>query len=327
MDIRALKNEADDVLRDVAYPPRRLVLIHTGIAMGLSLLLALFSYLLANNNSANNGLSGLGTQAFLDTAQVVLQLASSVVMPFWQAGLLFAMLGFVRSRPVEPRNLAEGFHRFVPILTSSLMMGLQYMTRGIVGVYLSSMLIKMTPFVEPLYKLAEMLEKDPDLDIMAVHVDGMEEFYAALTVIFLLVFAALALPIFYRYRMVNYIIMDDQKVGGMKAMFLSRAMMHRRRMKLFKLDLSFWWFYGAEILLSVLSLGSVLLPLLGVTLPFSEDAAYWIFQLLCIAGQLGLYYLARPKLEVTYALCYEDFRQNPEPIAPPRPPQVHPWED
>jgi hypothetical protein len=33
MDIRALKNEASDVLRDAAYLPRRLVLIHTGIAL------------------------------------------------------------------------------------------------------------------------------------------------------------------------------------------------------------------------------------------------------------------------------------------------------
>jgi uncharacterized membrane protein len=326
MDIRALKNEASDVLRDAAYLPRRLVLIHTGIALGLSFVLALISYLLDTGISANGGLSGLGTQAALDTAQVVLQLASIAVMPFWQAGLLFVMLGYVRNRPMEPRNLTEGFRRFTPILTSSLMMGLQYVTRGIVSMYLSSMLITMTPFAAPVYELSAMLAKDPSLDISTVTVDGIGGFYAALVVIFLLVFAALVLPVFYRYRMVSYIIMDDQKVGGMKAMFLSRAMMHHRRRKLFKLDLSFWWFYGLELLLSVISLGSVLLPLAGINLPFSEEAAYWIFQLLCMAGQLGLYYWARPKLEVTYALCYEEFRQNPEPPTPPKRPQVHPWE-
>lgn len=326
MDIPALKNEADQVLRRASYPPRRLVLIHTGIAMGVSLLLAVIRYILDHNVSGTGGLSGLDAQAALATAQVVLQLAGIVLMPFWQAGLLFAMVGCVRDRQIEPRNLTEGFYRFAPILTSSLFMGLQYAFRGIVSVYLSSMLVSVTPFAAPLYELASMLEKDPNLNIATVQVDGMATLYAAMMVIFVLVFAALALPVFYRYRMVNYIIMDDQKVGGLKAMLLSRMMMHRRRVKLLKLDLSFWWFYGLEILLSVISLGSVLLPLIGVRLPIAEDAAYWIFQLLCIAGQLGLYYWARPKLEASYALCYEQFRQGAEPVAPPKQ-QFHPWED
>ena len=327
MDIRSLKNQADGVLRDAAYPPRQLVLIHTGIALGVSLLLALISYILDRSVSGDGGLSGLDTQVALATAQVVLQLASIVLMPFWQAGLLFTVLGYVRNRSVQPQDLTEGFRRFAPILTSSLMMGLQYTARGMISVYITAVLVRYTPFAAPLYELSAMLEEDPSLDITAVHVDGMEAFNVALAVIFVLVLAALVVPVFYRYRMVNYIIMDDQKTGGMRAMLLSRMMMHRRRMKLFKLDLSFWWFYGLEILLSVLSLGSLLLPLMGIDLPFSEDAAYWIFQLVCIAGQLGLYYAAKPKLELTYALCYEQFRQNAEPPAPPKMPQSHPWED
>lgn len=327
MDFRALKYDADQTLQRAEYSPRRLVLIHTGLSLGLSLLLAIISYFLDHGISADGGLSGLGTQAALATAQVVLQLASLAVVPFWQAGLMFAMLGYVRGRAVKPWNLAEGFRRFVPILTSSLMMGLQYAVRAIVSVYISSMLITFTPFAAPIYQLSAMLQENPNLDITALNVPGMGAFYAALAVVYLLVFGALVVPVFYRYRMVNYIIMDDQKVGGLKAMFLSRVMMHRRRKKLFRLDLSFWWFYGLELLLSVISFGSLLLPLVGVTLPVSDDAAYWIFQLICVAGQLGLYYVAKPKLEVTYALCYEEFRQNAEPPAPPRPPQVHPWED
>lgn len=327
MDFRALKYEADQTLqRDIATP-RRMVLIHTGLALALSLVLAVISYFLDHVVSADGGLSGLGTQAALATAQVVLQLASIVVVPFWQAGLIFTMLGYVRGRAVEPWDLAEGFRRFVPILTSSLLMGLQYAARAIVSVYISSVLITLTPFVAPMYQVSDMLMQNPNLDITELNVPGMEIFYAALAVIYLLVLGLLVLPVFYRYRMVNYIIMDDQKVGGLKAMFISRIMMYRRRKKLFRLDLSFWWFYGLELLLTAISFGSLLLPLVGITLPVSEDAAHWVFQLICVAGQLGLYYAAKPKLEAAYALCYEEFRQNVEPPAPPRPPQVHPWED
>lgn len=327
MDFRALKYEAEQTLqRDIAAP-RRMVLIHTGLSLALSLVLAVISYFLDHGVSADGGLSGLGTQAALTTAQVVLQLASFAVMPFWQAGLIFVMLGYVRGRAVEPWDLAEGFRRFVPILTSSLLMGLQYAARAVASAYISSVLITFTPFAAPLYQISDMLAQNPNLDIMAVNVPGMGGFYAALAVIYVLVFAVLVLPVFYRYRMVNYIIMDDQKVGGLKAMLISRIMMYRRRKKLFRLDLSFWWFYGLELLLTAVSFGSLLLPLVGMTLPVSDDAAYWIFQLICMAGQLVLYYVAKPKLEASYALCYEEFRQSAEPPAPPRPPQVHPWED
>lgn len=327
MDFRAIKYEADQTLqRDIALP-RRIVLIHTGLSLGLSLLLAFISFCLDRVASGDGGLSGLGTQAALSTAQVVIQLASLVVVPFWQAGLTYTMLGYVRGRAVQSWDLAEGFRRFAPILTSSLMMGLQYMARAVISMYLTFTLITLTPFTAPLYQVSGMLEQNPNLDILALNVPGMGIFFGALVVIYVLVFVALAAPVFYRYRMVNYIIMDDQNIGGFKAMFLSRIMMHRRRRKLFRLDLSFWWFYGLELLLTAISLGTLLLPLAGITLPVSDDAAYWIFQIICVFGQLGLYYWAKPKLEVAYALCYEEFGQNAQPPTTSRAPQVHPWED
>lgn len=327
MDIRALKNEAEQTLRSADYPPRRLVLIHTGIALGGSLVLALISYVLDHSVSSGGGLSGMGTQAALATAQVVLQLVSTVAMPFWQAGMIFAALGYVRHRQVLPRDLAEGFRRFKPILSSGIMMGIQYLGMGFIGAYLSSFIVAFTPFAAPFYELMQ----NPDLDMTALdlNADGMVAFMLAYLVIFLVLYAVLALPLYYRYRMVNYIIMDQPGTGGLAAMFRSRAMMRGRRMRLFKLDLSFWWFYALELLLSVVAMADLLLAAAGVTLPVSDGVAYWGFQLLAVAGQLGLYYLVKPKLELTYALCYEDFCQSgePQPQTAPQPPKPHPWID
>lgn len=327
MDIRTLKDDAERTLQNAAYPPRRLVLIHTGIMLGVSLVLALISYFLDHGVTTSGGLSGMDAQAALTTAQIVLQLVNTVAMPFWQAGLLFCFLQFVRHRSCEPKDLAEGFRRFKPLLSSGLMIGLQYLGRGFVSMYLSSMLVMLTPFAAAYYKLAGMLTENPELDITTLDMPGMVGFFVAYLVIFLLVYGALVLPVFYRYRMVNYIIMDDAKIGGIGAMFISRAMMRGRRMKLFRLDLSFWWFYGAEILMSVVAFGDLLLAALGLTLPLTDGVSYWLFQMLAVAGQLGLYYLARPKLEATYALCYESFRQSPEPVPQPKPqpPREHPW--
>lgn len=325
MDIRSLKQNADRVLHSAAYPPRKLVLIHTGIALGVSLILALTSYMLDYGISSDGGLSGLDTQSALATAQVVLRLASAVAMHFWQAGILFAAMGYVRRRPVSPRDLSEGFHRFKPMLSSGIMMGLQYLGVGFISIYLSSAIIVSTPFGAPVYELAEMLAENPDLDITAMNmgVDGIEAFAAAYLIVFLILYAVLALPVYYRYRMVNYIIMDGGKVGGFGAMFLSSAMTRGRRFRLFKLDLSFWWFYVLEVLLNVVAMADLLLAAVRVPLPVSEGVAYWGCQLLAMAGQLVLYYLAKPKMEVTYALCYESFLRPEEPK--PQKPVEHPW--
>lgn len=325
MDIRTLKYEADQALCSASYPPRRLVLIHTGIALGVSLVLALISYILDRGVVSGGGLSGMGTQSALMTAQVVLQLASAVAMPFWSAGLIFAMLGYVQQQPVSPQSLTQGFRRFVPILTSGIWKTTQYLGMGFVSVYVSSALVAATPYAAPVYKLMATMEENPDLDLTALdlNADGMMEFMIACGVIFVLVYAALTLPIYYRYRMVNYIIMDQPKAGGFAAMFVSRAMMRGRKLKLLKLDLSFWWFYALELLLSVVAMGDLLLSAVGVTLPVPADVAYWMCQLLAVAGQLGLYYLAKPKIEVTYALCYKAFLQPQEPK--PRKPVEHPW--
>lgn len=323
MDIRTLKQNVGQILREADQPPKRLVLIHTGIALGVSLLLGLISFVLDRGVSIDGGLSGMDTQVALATVQTVLGLASMVAMPFWQAGLVFAAIGYLRGRRVETRDLTAGFRRFKPILTSGLMMGLQYLGRGFVGMYISSTLVVMTPFAAPAYKLTAMLQENPNLDLSTVNMEGMETFLTAYLVIFLVVYAALILPVFYRYRMVPYVIMDRPEAGGIAAMFLSRAMMRGRRMKLFKLDLSFWWFYTLELLLAAVSMGDMILMAAGVVLPVPDGAAYWGCQLLAAAGQLGLYYLAKPKLEVAYALCYESFSVPEEPK--PRKPVAHPW--
>ena len=294
MDIRTLKAEASRTLLGAAYSPRLLVLIHTGVALGVGLVLALIGDILDHGVSAAGGLSGMSTQAALTTAQVVLQLIGVATMPFWQAGIVSAALKVSRRQQVSPRDLTEGFRRFKPMLSSGIMVGLQYLSMGFVSSYLSSALIVFVPFAAAVYPA-----------------------------VFLLAYAVLAVPVFYRSRMVRYLIMDNPDLGGIRAVLMSGKMMRGRWLRLFKLDLSFWWFYGLELLLGVVSAGNLLLPMLGVALPVSDGVAYWGFQLLAGAGELGLYYLARPKLEVTYALCYEAFLQPEDPK--PQKPAVHPW--
>lgn len=325
MDIPKIQYEAGETLSRAQYPPRKLIAIHAGAAIGLSLVLMVASYLLSNH-SGGGGIAGLGAQTALSTIQTVLQLVGAVVTPFWSAGLVFCGLNYARQRSVQPLSLTEGFRRFKPILSSMLMLGLRYFGLGFISVYLSSSLLMFTPAAVPMLSASEQLLADPSADPFTLLGDALPQVALWYVGIFLVVFAVFALPVFYRYRLVNYIIMDDAKVGGLQAMLISRILMTRRRIELFKLDLRFWWFYVLEALYAVLSFGDVLLAACGITLPVSNKAAFWLFGLLSMACQFGLYVWAKPRLTVAYALAYEELRQPPAPKPQPaQPPKPHPW--
>ena len=85
-------------------------------------------------------------------------------------------------------------------------------------------------------------------------------------------------------------------------------MMRRNRLKLLRVDISLWWFYAAVLLANVIGYGDTILPMLGVSLPMSEDAAYYLFYALSLAILFAVYYFLRNRAEVTYALVYDDLR-------------------
>lgn len=327
MDIRSLKRSASDTLQSPGCTLKRLVLIHSAISAAIALLLLLADQLLSNAMASAGGLSGMGTHAVLSTTQSVLKLGQLAIMPFWRAGLIFAALSCIRSQAPATGDLLQGFRRWKPMLSSTLMLGLRYLGVGFVSVYLSTQIFMFTPMATPVYEAAIKASNDPSVDMDALVSSSMQSSTAVLLVLFLVVFALLALPVYYRYRMTTYLIMDKEDMGGMRAMLTSRLMTHRRRMELFKLDLSFWWFYVLELVLTAIGFGDLLLALAGVELPFSADAAFWVFQCLALAAQVGLYYLARPKLEAAYAHCYELFltMEPPAPKPAPKPPKNTPW--
>ena len=91
------------------------------------------------------------------------------------------------------------------------------------------------------------------------------------------------------------------------AMLRSRILMFNHRWELAKLDLSFWWYYLLLILSMGLCYADVILGMLGVSLPVSEQVAFWGSLVLGLMAQLALRTLLGPKVEVTYAHCYDRF--------------------
>lgn len=317
MDRPGLKRAADASLCEASYPPRRLISIHTGVVIGASVLLSFVSRLLTSSMGSAGGISGLGTQAALSTTILVLELLFTVLLPFWSAGLSRAALDMARGRSTAPGALLEGFRRYKRVLSSTLLMVLQYLPVVFIAYYLGGQIFLLTPFAKPLY--AAVLRGEDAARLM-------ETAQLPYIGIILLVFAVLALPIFYRYRMVGYLIVDEDEMGGIQSLFVSRAMMRGRGMELFRLDLSFWWFYALVLLTTCVTNAPALLELLGIHM---GDGICWACPILGAAAQFGVYVWGAPKLELTYAHCYEDYLQNapPEPKIRPMPkPEDLPWD-
>lgn len=307
MEIEGFIRDGNAALKGARFSPRKLVAIHSGVTLAASALIAVVSQVLGSMETAG-GLSGMGTQTALATAQSFLELVQLILTPFWGAGLTFAALCWVRNGQASPASLLEGFRRFKPVLTSTLLLGMRYFGFAILAALLAANLILFTPMALPLY--GAQLETADAAAMMAALGDQAMPFLIGYAAIFAVLFGVFALPFHYRYRMTQWLVMDKPGTGGMQAMFVSQLMTRRRRMAMFKLDLKFWWYY-------LLQFAATAVSMVGA---FFSPAVYWCALLGSMALQLAISILGRPRLEAAWGQCYEHMLKN----APPEPPQPKP---
>lgn len=328
-DRRALKDRAMQRLAGAAYSPKKLILIHTGIILILSALLTVADYLLEQQIGSTGGLGGIGLRSALETAQSVLRIAQTVLLPFWQIGYIFVTMRLAREESLTPWDLCEGFRRFGPVLRLNVIKTVLLLAIGTASSYVASTIFFLTPFSAPLMNALAPLMSDPAVmnDPAALQeaiTAATDDAMIPLLVIFLIVFLGISIPVLYRYRMASYFLLDNEDGKAIAAMRSSRKLLRYLCFDLFKLDLNFWWFYLLDALVSILCYGDLILGWMGVSLPIHADVAYFLFLGLYLLGQLALYLWRKNEVEVTYACAYDFLRDRHD----PRPkPQKHPWAD
>lgn len=330
-DHRALKDAARQSLAGASYDPKKLILIHTGVILLLSLILTVADYLLEQQIGSTGGLSGMGMRSVLSTVQTVMRFAQTVALPFWQIGYLFTTLKISRGETVCPATLAEGFRRFGPVLRLELCMGALYLAIGMACSYASSFVFFLTPWAQPLMEKLLPLMSDPSLmqDTAALEeamASAMLDAMVPILIIFGVIFLAVSAPVFYNLRMAQRCLMDEPEKGALAAMRKSRTMMRGNCIDLFKLDLRFWWFYVLDALVTVVLYGDTLLNAAGVSLPVDSTTAFFAFTVLYLVCQLALYYWRRNEVETTYSHAYCALR-GPRPPKPEPTLGSHPWND
>lgn len=319
MNLSHIRQEAASRLQEDGGGFRKLVLIHTAVTAGVSLLLMLVSWS-TQYIAPEGGLSNMGTQDLLSTCQILLQLICMIAIPFWDAGLIYCALGLTRNIHTGADGLTEGFRRWSPIASSLGIRGVIYFAVSTVCSFASSLLLSYLPLPQSIIQELTEFAEAPVFPLSS----GVQMVMIVYILVYCINLCVLLIPRLYLHRQVVYRIMDDRSCGGLQAVLHSRMLMKGQRLKLLRMDLSFWWFYLLELVISGISVAHLLLPELGIQLPMSDELAAWVFPIAALLGQLGLYYLAKPKLVVSYALFYqsvlEESQKEPEPPKPKRMP-------
>lgn len=308
MDIKALKSGADLSLSVAGYNPKKLALIHTGAALLFSLVLTVLQFVLNRGIASTGGLSGIGLRTILSTAQMVLSTAALFLLPFWEIGFSRASLLIAGGGTATPSTLLEGFRRIMPIMRLFLLQFALYMGLTLISSNIASMVFMLTPFSAGLNEAIAPLATDPEmLEQALVSSDFMMQLLPHLIpmyVILAIILAVLGIPLFYRFRMAQFAIMDEPQIGALAAMKISAVAMRNNRMNLFRLDLHFWWFYAAQILITLIGWLDQLLPMAGITLPINADVSFFLFYAVHIALSLLLAWQYTARVQTTYAHFY-----------------------
>ena len=305
-----LRRQAAQRLGKADYAPRQLILLHTGVSLGASLLLAVLNFLFTGAIEDTGGLGGMGTRALLETAQAGLELTVSVLLPFWNIGLIRVALNWTREESARPTTLLEGFRRFGAVLGMQVMTAILFFAVGMAVINVGGMLFMLSPWSDDLTEaLAPVMGASAAEAEKLLTAETIAQIADAAVPMLLFVgvlFAAVAIPVWYRIRFAEFAVMDGNR--PLISLLESTRITRGKVWQVVKLDLSFWWFYLLQTLTVLLCYVGPLLQLAQVDLPLSDDGAYFLFFTLGILCQGVLLWFCQAKVSVTYGLAYEALR-------------------
>ena len=300
------KNAAERVAAAEKAP--RIALIYAGAVTVLALLVTVINYVLNLQIAQLGGLSNMGLRSVLSTVQSVLPMVQSLIVMCLELGYLAAMVRIARQQYASEHTLKLGFDRLWVLIRWTLIQGGIYTLAALAAFWISMQIFLITPLSATMMSLLTEDMVDPNVlmgclqdPVFSANItSSMVPLFLMFAVLYLLLF----LPISYSMRMAKYVIIDKPGMGAMYALRESRKMMKGSCLRLFKLDVSLWWWYAISFGSMALCYGDSLLPMAGITLPMSETASYFLFYGLFLAVQFAACLFLRNRVEVVYAQVY-----------------------
>lgn len=296
-----LKKKASNRLQS-GKDPKKVVLVYAGIVAASSLVVTVVRNLLNNQISQTGGIQNIGTRSMLTTADTVLTVAQLLLVMCLTLGYTGSMLRIARGQYASPNSLKAGAERLWLLLRTRLLQGLILVAASFSLCFLVVNVCLLTPLSSRLIAVmgsmsAEALLAD-DIALLSL--------YSAMLPIMLIYLVALVPLLWYfscTYRMVDYLLIDRPQLGAFGALRESRRMMQGNMKMMFRVDLSFWWYYVLQAVVTALVYLNAVLALFGLGLP--AEVLYWGTIVLYLAADFAVRYFFSNKIAVTYALFYD----------------------
>ena len=311
---KELKNTAKQRLENAQEGPK-IALIFSCMILLLGLITNVVSFGLGLQIEQSTGLRNLSLRSTLSAIQTFLPMVISVLIVVISLGFRGTMLRISRGQYASARGMKIGFDRFWLLLRLELLRAGCYFVALILGSQIGFGIWMITPMSRSFLEVVNTVPMDQG-NAMTMMMDAAVEaqlLSSLLPMMFLtgLLTLALVAILFYRFRMADYVILDEPGIPALLALRRSAFMMKKNYKKMFLLDLSMWWYYLAMVLTMLVGYGDMFLSLMGVTLPFSSNVMFFI----SLALYLGLNFLVtlflRPHVEVVYGLAYDSLRPKP----------------
>lgn len=313
---RDIRSRAAKTLSYTPWDIKKTVLVFGSVPLGVNLLLIGIDYLLNAAVGSSGGLAGMQVYNMLDTASSVLSIAFMIFQIFWAPGILYCGLMVLREQDPFPGGLLRGFRKWKTLLKFYILV---YLLIIAISIVISPAVgIIALPFMGDFMDIyAQMPETEAEIIayLDAIPAAEMTQAILPMLIVTLIAMIAVLLPLFYRARLAQLLILDEEQIGARAALKFSFALTKGSCMQLFRLDLSFWWYYLLLLLCNLIPYGSRL----SVFSSWPAAAA----DLLCVAiyavAMLGVYMLGLMRVHTANAVAYDHLRTMPQPDLPQLP--------
>lgn len=296
-----LKKKASNRLQS-GNDPKKVVLVYAGIVALSSLVVTVVQDLLDSQISQTGGIQNIGTRSMLTTADTVLTIAQLLLVMCLTLGYTGSMLRIARGQYASPNSLKAGVERIWVLLRTRLLQMLIMTAAAFALCFLVVNVCLLTPLSNRVIAVMGTVSAEELLS------NGLAliALYSAMLPIILIYLVALVPLLWYfscTYRMVDYLLIDRPQLGAFGVLRESRRMMQGNMKMMLRVDLSFWWYYLLQALVSVLIYLNMVLAPFAIGLP--PAVLYWGTVVLYLAADFALRYFFSNKVAVTYALFYD----------------------
>lgn len=296
-----LKKKASNRLQS-GNDPKKVVLVYAGIVALSSLVVTVVQDLLDSRISQTGGIQNIGTRSMLTTADTVLTIAQLLLVMCLTLGYTGSILRIARGQYASPNSLKAGGERIWVLLRTRLLQMLIMTAAAFALCFLVINVCLLTPLSNRVIAVMGTVSAEELLS------NGLAliALYSAMLPIILIYLVALVPLLWYfscTYRMVDYLLIDRPQLGAFGVLRESRRMMQGNMKMMLRVDLSFWWYYLLQAMVSMLIYLNMVLAPFAIGLP--PEVLYWGTVVLYLAADFALRYFFSNKVAVTYALFYD----------------------